>query len=76
MAATFLTIVGLWLADIYPLWALVGLVPAVIAVKAVKVVLEKRKDFRDLVPAQAMTIQVHLLVGVLLVVGYIAAGLL
>lgn len=76
MAATFVTIIGLWLADIYPLWALVGLVPAVIAVKAVKVVLEKRKEFRELVPAQAMTIQVHLLVGVLLVVGYIAAGLL
>lgn len=76
MAATFVTIVGLWLADIYPLWALVGLVPAVIAVKAVRTVLEKRKEFKELLPAQAMTIQIHLMVGVLLAVGFVAAGLL
>lgn len=76
MAATFVTIIGLWLAGIYPLWALVGLVPAVVAVKAVRVVLEKKKEFRELIPAQAMTIQVHLLVGVLLAIGFVAAGLL
>ena len=76
MAATFATVVALWAAGIYPVWSLVALVPAAIALKAVKTVLDKYASFRELVPAQAMTVQVHLTVGLLISAGLIAAGLL
>jgi len=75
VAATFTTIVALWLAGVYPLWTLVALLPALVAVKAVRIVLEKRTDVRQLVPAQAMTIQTHLLVGLLLTAGFLVATL-
>jgi len=76
MAATFATVVALWAAGIYPMWSLVALVPAAIAYKAVRVVLDKYGSVRELVPAQAMTVQVHLTVGLLISAGLIAAGLL
>ncbi len=76
MAATFATIVALWAVGVFPVWSLVALLPAVIAYKAVRIVLEKHASVRELVPAQAMTIQVHLTVGLLISVGVVAAGLL
>lgn len=76
MATTFATVVALWAAGIYPVWSLVALVPVAVAYKAVRTVLDKYDKFRELVPAQAMTVQVHLLVGLLISAGLIASGLL
>jgi LPS O-antigen subunit length determinant protein (WzzB/FepE family) len=47
-----------------------------VAFKAVRIVLEKHASVRELVPAQAMTVQIHLMVGLLISAGLIAAGLL
>lgn len=76
MAATFATVVALWALGVYPIWSLVALVPAALAFKAVKIVLERHASVRELVPAQAMTVQVHLTVGLLISAGLIASGLL
>ncbi|MGD9962369.1 MAG: prenyltransferase [Thermoplasmata archaeon] len=76
MVATFATVIALWAAGIYPVWSLVALIPAAIAYRAVRTVLVKYDSFRELVPAQAMTVQVHLTVGLLISAGLIVAGLL
>ncbi len=76
MVTTFTTVVALWAAGIYPIWSLVALLPAAIAYKAVRIVFDKYGSVRELVPAQAMTVQVHLTVGLLISAGLIAAGLL
>lgn len=76
IVATFATVIALWAAGIYPVWSLVALIPAAIAYKAVRIVLVKYDSFRELVPAQAMTVQVHLTVGLLISAGLIVAGLL
>lgn len=76
MATTFIVIVALWAVGIYPVWSLIALLPAAIAIKAVKIVLEKHGNVSELVPAQAMTIQLHLTVGLLISAGLIASGLL
>lgn len=76
MVTTFVTVVALWAVDIYPVWSLVALIPIAIAYKAVRIVLSKYANVRELVPAQAMTVQVHLTVGLLISVGLIVAGFL
>lgn len=76
MTTTFVTVIVLWAAGIYPIWSLIALVPAAIALKAVRIVLAKYSSVRELVPAQAMTIQIHLTVGLLISAGLIAAGFL
>ncbi|MEW5747427.1 MAG: prenyltransferase [Candidatus Thermoplasmatota archaeon] len=76
VAATFVTVAALWAAGVYPAWSLVALAPAVIGVKAIRTVLGKYASFRELVPAQAMTVQMHLTVGLLISAGLVAAGLL
>jgi LPS O-antigen subunit length determinant protein (WzzB/FepE family) len=47
-----------------------------LAAKSMKIVMEKHADVRSLVPSQAMTIQLHLLVGLLLSAGFLIPGLL
>ena len=76
MTTTFATVVALWAVGIYPLWSLVALIPAAMAFKAVRIVLDRHEDVRALVPAQAMTVQVHLTVGLLISAGLLAAGFL
>lgn len=76
MVATFATVVMLWAVGVYPVWSLVALVPAAIAFKAVRIVLDKHSAVRELVPAQAMTVQIHLMVGLLVSAGLIASGFL
>lgn len=75
MTATFVVIVVLWAVGIYPVWSLLALLPAAVAYKAVRVVLERHGRVRELVPAQAMTVQIHLTVGLLISAGLIVAGL-
>jgi len=76
MVATFVTIALLWSMEIYPVYVLVALAPAALAFKASRIVREKYNQFKELLPAQAMTVQIHLLVGLLLSVGFIVAGML
>lgn len=76
MVATFSTILALWAIDLYPPLVLLALVPALMAAKAAKVVLDKHLIFKDLLPAQAMTIQVHMMVGLLLSAGFLLSALL
>jgi len=57
------------LFGVLPVPALLFLLTLPIAVKASKVVLASPEDVRSLLPAQAMTIQLHLLGGVLLSAG-------
>ncbi len=73
MTTAFGLIVVLWLVGVYPPWALLALLPAAIAAKAISVTLREHSHFEKLLPAQAMTVQVHALVGILLTLGLIAS---
>jgi 1,4-dihydroxy-2-naphthoate octaprenyltransferase len=75
MATAFALVIVLWITGIYPVSALLALLTVAISMKAVRIVLEKHKDVRALVPAQAMTIQAHLAMGLLLTLGFVLAGL-
>ena len=76
MASAFVLIIVLWLVGVYPLMALLGLLPGVIALKAVSTALKEYKQPSRLLPAQAMTVQTHLLVGLLLTIGLIGSVML
>jgi 1,4-dihydroxy-2-naphthoate octaprenyltransferase len=76
MAAAFGSIVALWVTGVYPALALIGLIPGLMALKAVRIVLRDHDEFKRLLPAQAMTVQVHLMVGALMTVGLLAAQVL
>lgn len=71
---SFFLIPVLWIAGVSPTWTLLGLVPGFIALRAARIVLAKYDQVRELVPAQAMTIQMHLLVGLLLTAGYVLSA--
>jgi 1,4-dihydroxy-2-naphthoate octaprenyltransferase len=73
MASAFVLVVILAAAGVYPLWTLLALVPAAIAMKAINLTLKEHARFDKLLPAQAMTVQIHALVGLLLTVGLIAS---
>ncbi|MDH3364892.1 MAG: prenyltransferase [Thermoplasmata archaeon] len=76
MALTFASIIMLWVFGIYPFMALIGLLPAAIAVGAISTTMKNHDRFGELVRAQAKTVQIHALVGALLIVGLIASELL
>ena len=76
MATAFASIIVLWAIGVFPALALLGLVPALLAFRASKIVMERYSQFKELLPAQMMTIQTQLLVGGLLTVGLVASGLL
>ena len=76
MAAAFVSIIALWMIGVFPALALLGLVPALIAYRAGRIVMQRYSQFKELLPAQLMTIQTQLLVGGLLIVGLVASGLL
>lgn len=76
MAAAFGSIVALWAAGVFPALALIGLVPGLMALKAVRIVLRDHDEFKRLLPAQAMTVQIHLMVGALMTVGLLASQLI
>ena len=76
MASAFALIVVLVATGVTPLWTLLALAPALVAVKAMRLTLREHSRFDRLLPAQAMTVQTHALVGSLLAVGLIASGVL
>jgi 1,4-dihydroxy-2-naphthoate octaprenyltransferase len=76
MLAVYLSLLlGVLLDGVTP-WALLGLLTVPLAFKAVKVALAHYGDSQKLVPANATTIQVHMLTGLLMIVGYLLQGLL
>jgi len=71
MAATYLCILSAVLARSVTPWELLGLLTIPLAWKAVQTALVHYDDSQRLVPANAGTIQVHMLTGLLLIIGYI-----
>ncbi len=76
MSTAFASIIVLWILGVYPALALLGLIPGVMALRAGRIVLHRHSQFGELIPAQLMTIQIHMYVGILVTVGMIASGLL
>lgn len=76
MVSAFVLIVILVLAGICPAWTLLALAPAIIAARAIRLTLREHSQFDRLLPAQAMTVQTHALVGLMLAIGLIASGAL
>ena len=71
MGMVFVSIVGLWIVRIYPEWALIALIPAVVAAGAARIVTSKHVRIGELLPAQAKTIQTHLITGLLICLGLV-----
>lgn len=76
LALAFSTIPALWMTGVYPIWTLLGLLSMLIAPKAIEAVLDRHDDARALIPAQAITVQMHLLSGLLIPLGFLVSGLL
>jgi len=57
-------------------YALIALLSLPVALKTIKIFANNYEKIRELIPAQAGTIQVHTLVGLLMTIGCIAGGLL
>jgi len=73
MTLTFVMIVLLWATGIYPAMALIGLLPALIAARAISTAMRNHSQFDKLINAQAKTVQIHALVGTLLTIGLVAS---
>lgn len=76
LAAAFVLVALLYLAGVYPSWCLIALFSALMAPRAVGIVRESYDNPRALVPAQGMTVQIHLFAGLLLSAGFFVSGLL
>ncbi len=68
---TYLSLVLGVVTDVLPPLALVGLLTLPLAVKAIQVTYQHFNDSAQLVPANATTIMVHLVTGLLITVGYV-----
>lgn len=75
LALTYLTLSLGVLVGITPVWVLVGWVTAPLAVKAYRVARAHYDDPRRLIPANAATVRIHWVTGVLLILGYLVQGL-
>lgn len=71
MGMVFVSIVCLWVIGVYPGWALIGLVPAIMAVGAARIVTANNVKVSEILPAQARTIQTHLVTGLLICLGLV-----
>ena len=76
MVAAFLAVPVLVLAGTFPVWTLLSLATLPLGARAVRTVLKNHDDLRALLPSQAMTIQLHLLVGLILSAGFLIPGIL
>jgi 1,4-dihydroxy-2-naphthoate polyprenyltransferase len=73
LVATYLTIaVGVWVRA-FPWTVLLGMLSSPLAYLAIRGALRDYDDTQKLVPTNALTIQIHLLTGLLLCVGYAIA---
>jgi 1,4-dihydroxy-2-naphthoate octaprenyltransferase len=71
LALTYLSIILAAAFRAVPAWMLLGCIPIVMAVKAVQVAFRHYDDSKDLVPANAATIGMHLLTGLLITAGFV-----
>jgi len=74
LAMTYLFIVIAIIVNWMPVLSLLFFITIPIALKAWKIVSLNPDNVRALIPAQAMTIQIHLLCGLLLSIGFVIAG--
>lgn len=70
LGITYLTILLAVFFGIYPLPSLIALLPLPLAIKATSTLHKYATDSKLLIPANAATVQLHLLTGVLFVGGY------
>jgi 1,4-dihydroxy-2-naphthoate octaprenyltransferase len=75
LAATYLSIVIGVSTQILTPWALLGLLTIPMAIKAIKVAHANFADPAKLVPANAATVGIHLMTGLLMTVGYMVKGI-
>ncbi len=74
--AAYLSLAATWLAGLTPVWTLLALLPAPLAWRAWRVARVNYDRMPELAPANALTVQTHLLTGVFLIVGYLIQGLI
>jgi 1,4-dihydroxy-2-naphthoate octaprenyltransferase len=72
----YLSLVVALLLGTLPVWTLLALLPAPLAWRAYRVAHRHYDEPPQLAPANALTVQLHLLTGLFLVVGYLIQGLL
>ena len=76
LAATYLSLIaGVVFGAVTP-FALLGLLTVPLAIKAYRVAHVHYDHPQELVPANATTIQIHLLTGLLMTLGYVAQGIM
>jgi len=68
MVCFYLSVILLWITDLYPAWALLTLITLPLMVKALKVAWVHYNDPRKIISAQAGTIQIQTLGGAILVI--------
>lgn len=71
LALTYVSIILAAAFGAIPVWVLLGCIPAVMAVKAVQVAFRHYDESKELVPANAATIGMHLLTGLLITAGFV-----
>ncbi|MFQ6134309.1 MAG: 1,4-dihydroxy-2-naphthoate octaprenyltransferase [Nitrososphaerales archaeon] len=75
ITATYVSILLAVALQVMPVYTLIGLLTLPLSVKAVRYTLAYHSQTPDLIPANAATINVHLLTGVMLTAGYVLAML-
>jgi len=75
MATTYISILLGVLNGLMPIFSLMGIITLPLAIKAIKCVLKYHSSSFDLVPANALTITCHALIGSILFLGYIIEGI-
>lgn len=71
MLLTYMSLIIGLITNMLPPWTLLGLLTLPLAFKAIRVTLEFYDDSQKLVRANALTIQNHLITGVLMTIGFI-----
>lgn len=74
LALTYLTLLLGVVAGITPVWTVVGLITIPLALKAYRVARAHYDHPRALTPANAATVRLHLMTGVLITLGYLVQG--
>jgi len=74
MAAAYISIMASILAGALPVYTLIALLTIPLTVKGVRYALKYHSETSELIPANAATINTHLMTGLLLISGYILAS--
>ncbi len=74
--ASYVAILTAVSARVLPLTMLLGLLPLPLAFRAIRGAYRHHSDTPKLIPVSAATIQIHLITGLLLCIGYVVVGLL